>query len=55
MPEGLKTSDAKVKSLKEWLKPTTIQQVQSFLGFMNSFCKFIEGFSRISEPLQALT
>ena len=24
MPEGLKISDAKVQSLKEWLKPTTV-------------------------------
>ena len=55
MPEGLKIGDAKVQSLKECPKPTTVQQVQSFLGFMQFFCKFIEGFSRISEPLHALT
>ena len=54
MLEGLKISDAKVQSLKEWPKPTTIQQVQSFLGFVQFFCKFIEGFSRIAEPLHAL-
>ena len=36
-PEGLQISDAKVQSLKEWLKPTTIQQVQSFLGFVQFF------------------
>ena len=33
-PEGLKISDGKIRSLKEWPKPTTIQQVQSFLGFV---------------------
>ena len=33
-PERLQISDAKVRSLKEWLKPTTIQWVQSFLGFV---------------------
>ena len=54
-PEGLKVSDAKVQSLKEWLKATTVQQVQSFLGFMQFFHKFIKGFSRIVEPLHALT
>ena len=32
MPEGLKISDAKVQSLKEWPKLTTVQQVQLFLG-----------------------
>ena len=54
-PEGLKISDAKVQSLKEWPKPTTVQQVQSFLGFVQFFHKFIKGFSRIVEPLHALT
>ena len=33
-PKGLQISDAKVRSLKEWLKPTTIQQVQLFLGLV---------------------
>ena len=55
MPEGLKISDAKVRSLKEWLKPTTVQQVQLFLAFVQFFHKFIKGFSRIAEPLHALT
>ena len=27
-PEGLQISNAKIRSLKEWPKPTTIQQVQ---------------------------
>ena len=54
MPEGLWISDAKVWSLKEWPKPTTVQQVQTFLGFLQFFHKFIKGFSRIVEPLHAL-
>ena len=33
-PEGLQISNAKIRSLKEWPKPTTVQQVQSFLGFV---------------------
>ena len=33
-PERLQISDAKVRSLKAWPKPTTVQQVQSFLGFV---------------------
>ena len=41
MLEGQQISDAKVQSLKEWLKPTTVQQVQSSLGFVQFFSKFI--------------
>ena len=36
-PEGLKISDAKIRSLKEWPKPTTVQQVQVLLGFVQFF------------------
>ena len=54
MIEGLQISDAKVRSLKEWSKPITIQQVQSFLGFVPNFHKFIKGF-KFAEPLHALT
>ena len=36
-PEGLQISDAKIRSRKEWPKPTTIQQVQLFLGFVQFF------------------
>ena len=54
-PEGLQISDAKIRSLKEWPKPTNIQQVQLFLGFMQFFWKFIREFSKIAEPLHALT
>ena len=54
-PAGLKIIDVKVRSLKEWLKPSTIQRVQSFLGFVQFFDKFIKGFSKIVKPLHALT
>ena len=32
--EGMRISSAKIRSLKEWLKPTTIQWLQPFLGFV---------------------
>ena len=52
-PEGLQISDAKIRSLKKWPKPTTVQQVQLFLGFVQFFRKFTKGFSKIAEPLHA--
>ena len=36
-PEGLQISDAKIKSLKEWPKPTTIQQGTVIFGFCAIF------------------
>ena len=42
---------AKVARVFEWLAPTNRKEVQSFLGFVNFYQRFIEGFSHISRPL----
>ena len=55
MLERLQISNSKVQSLKEWPKPTTVQQVQSFLGFVQFFHRFIKRFGRITEPLHTST
>ena len=41
----------KVSGIIEWEKPTTIQDVQCFLGFANFYCRFIEEYSRFCTPL----
>jgi len=35
--------------------PTSRKEVQSFLGFTNFYCRFIEGFSHHARPLFNLT
>ena len=45
----------KVKGLAEWSTPTTVKQVQSFLGFGNFYRQFIKDFSTIARPLYDLT
>src|SRR5258707_4052976 len=39
----------------EWPTPTKVKEVQSFLGFVNFYWKFIHDFSDIACPLYALT
>jgi hypothetical protein len=34
----------KVAGVVEWPVPKTKKEVQSFLGFTNFYCRFIEGF-----------
>jgi RNase H-like domain found in reverse transcriptase len=46
---------AKVAGVSEWPTPTTKKEVQSFLGFVNFYRKFIEDFSHIARPLFNLT
>ena len=53
--EGKITMDSvKVKGLRDWPVPTTVKQVQSFLGFGNFYWKFIKKFSELARPLNDL-
>ncbi|KFY46921.1 hypothetical protein V494_00278 [Pseudogymnoascus sp. VKM F-4513 (FW-928)] len=37
---------AKVTAVLEWPTPTTVKEVQAFLGFANFYCQFIAGYSK---------
>src|SRR5260221_2106013 len=45
----------KVHGVTEWPTPMKVKEVQSFLGFVNFYQKFIRDFSDIAHPLYALT
>ncbi|TFY53349.1 hypothetical protein EVG20_g10153 [Dentipellis fragilis] len=45
----------KVDGVLAWPIPTTVKQVQAFLGFGNLYCHFIRNFSKIAKPLFDLT
>ena len=52
--EGVKVDPAKVEAVTKWTAPTNRRQLQSFLGFANYFRKFIQGYTNMVVPLQAL-
>ena len=54
-PSGLTMSDAKVKTIQEWLEPKKVKDIQSFLGFANFYRRFIFNYSDIVIPLTHLT
>jgi len=54
-PSGLTMSDAKVKTIQEWLEPKNVKDIQSFLGFANFYRPFIFNYSDIVIPLTHLT
>src|SRR5258706_1718743 len=45
----------KVCGVMEWPTPMKVKEVQSFLGFVNFYQKFICNFSDVAHPLYALT
>ncbi|XP_071029830.1 toll-like receptor 13 [Oncorhynchus clarkii lewisi] len=46
---------SEVTSVSNWPKPTTIKELQHFIGFSNYYRQFIQIFSSIAAPLTALT
>ena len=53
--EGKISMDAgKLKGIRDWPVPTTVKQVQGFLGFGNFYRRFIRHFSEIAKPLNEL-
>ena len=44
----------KIKVVKDWPEPKSVQDIQVFLGFANFYRRFIQGFSRIAAPLTSM-
>jgi Reverse transcriptase (RNA-dependent DNA polymerase) len=44
--EGLGPDPRKVSAIQDWPEPSSVKDVQSFLGLLNYYRKFIKGFSR---------
>jgi hypothetical protein len=50
-----KDGPVKLAGIRNWLMPKTVKDVRSFHGFCNFYHSFIQGFSKITLPLNALT
>ena len=50
-PDGIKIEEEKVKGVLNWLTPKCVKDVQKFLGLVNYYCQFIEGFASVARPL----
>jgi len=52
--QGVHTDPSKIEKVRNWPKPTTIKELQSFLGFANYYRRFIKNFSSFSQNLESL-
>jgi len=54
-PEGVQMDTKKVQTIQDWPTPQCVKDVQTFLGFMNFYKRFIKGYSELMLPLTQLT
>ncbi|KAL0150983.1 hypothetical protein M9458_053710 [Cirrhinus mrigala] len=52
--EGVQMDQGKVTAIQNWPQPTTIKELQRFLGFSNFYRRFIQNYSSITAPLISL-
>lgn len=48
-------SESKIVSVKDWPRPTNVQEVRQFVGLCSHYRRFIPGFSSVAAPLTDLT
>ncbi|KAL4009484.1 hypothetical protein ACER0C_003336 [Sarotherodon galilaeus] len=53
--DGLTMDPQKVQAVTQWPQPSSLKQLQSFLGFANFYRRFIRNFSTVVAPLTSLT
>ncbi|TYK20945.1 ty3-gypsy retrotransposon protein [Cucumis melo var. makuwa] len=52
---GVSVDPAKIEAVTSWPRPSTVNEVRSFLGLACYYRQFVENFSRIATPLTQLT
>ncbi|KAL0173711.1 hypothetical protein M9458_029679 [Cirrhinus mrigala] len=52
--QGVEMDDSKIKAVTSWPQPSTVKELQRFLGFANFYWRFIRNYSIIAAPLTSL-
>ncbi len=53
--DGVAMHPSKLATISDWPPPTSVKDIQKFLGFSNFYCCFISHYASIITPLYELT
>ncbi|KAK3549898.1 hypothetical protein QTP86_015514 [Hemibagrus guttatus] len=51
---GIQMDEGKITAIRNWPAPTTVKELQRFLGFASFYRRFIQNYSSIANPLTSL-
>ena len=52
--EGISVDPEKIRAIEDWRVPKDVTDVRSFMGITGYYRRFIEGFSKIGNPITSL-
>ena len=52
--EGISLDPEKIRAIEDWPVPKDVTDVRYFMGITGYYRRFIEGFSRIANPINSL-
>lgn len=53
--EGIIVDPKNIEAVRDWVRPISVTQFQSFMGLARYYHRFVEGLSSIASPLTRLT
>ena len=53
--KGIRMDPRKVQTIKDWITPKNVKDIQAFVGFANFYRRFVKNFSAMAAPLIKLT
>ena len=53
--EGVMVDPSKIKTVKNWVRPTNVSEIRSFVGLASYYRRFVKVFSSIASQLTNLT
>jgi hypothetical protein len=52
--KGVAVDPSKIEVVSKWQSPKSVTEIRSFLGLAGYYCRFIENFSKIANPMTEL-